>query len=159
MTMLTTATRVFTLPMIALQMIALLIVAMMILISQATAGEPNLTSRGIAIQGYDPVAYFTENKAVPGSPDITASHDGATYQFSSAAHKAAFEADPGQYVPQYGGFCAYGASQGYNAPVEPDQFTIADGKLYLNYNGDVRKRWNQDRSSYITKADAYWSTQ
>ena len=149
MTMLTTATRVFALPMIAL----------MVLVSQTFAGEPNLTFRGIAIQGYDPVAYFTENKAVPGNPDITASHDGATYQFASTGHKAAFEADPGKYAPQYGGYCAYGAAQGYNASIEPEQFTIADGKLYLNYNSGVRQRWNQDQASYITKADAYWAAQ
>lgn len=127
--------------------------------SQALAAEQNLSFHGVAIQGYDPVAYFTENKAVPGNPDITASHEGATYQFTSDEHRATFEANPGQYTPQYGGYCAYGASQGYNASVEPDQFTIADGKLYLNYNADVRERWNQDRGNYITKADAYWSTQ
>lgn len=149
MIMLKTATRLFALPMFAL----------MLLISLAMADEPNLTFHGIAIQGYDPVAYFTENKAVPGDPDITVSHDGAIYQFASDKHKAAFEANPGQYTPQYGGYCAYGASQGYNASVEPDQFTIADGKLYLNYNANVRERWNQDRASYITKADTYWAAQ
>ena len=127
--------------------------------AQSMAAEKNLSFQGIAIQGYDPVAYFTENKAVPGNAAITAAHDGAIYQFASAEHKAAFEANPAQYVPQYGGYCAFGAAQGYNAPVEPDQFTIADGKLYLNYNGDVRQRWNEDRGSYIRKADAYWSTQ
>ena len=133
--------------------------AAVVLTAGASAGEANLTYQGVAIQGHDPVAYFTENKAVPGDPAITSKHDGAIYQFASTANKAVFEADPGHYVPQYGGFCAYGASQGYNAPVEPEQFTIADGKLYLNYSADVRKRWNQDRASYISKADAYWATQ
>jgi YHS domain-containing protein len=125
----------------------------------ALAAGQNLNFHGVAIQGYDPVANFSENKAVPGDPEITASHDGATYQFASDENKAAFEANPGQYTPQYGGFCAYGAAQGYNAPVEPEQFTIADGKLYLNYNADVRKRWNEDRGGYISKADAYWASQ
>jgi len=143
----------------AAKAITLPIIILMTCIGGAMAAENNLTFHGIAIQGYDPVAYFTENEAVPGNPEITASHDGAIYQFVSAGHKAAFEANPGKYAPQYGGYCAYGAAQGYNAPVEPDQFTIADGKLYLNYNGDVRQRWNEDRGSYISKADAYWSTQ
>lgn len=125
----------------------------------AIAGEPNLNFQGVAIQGYDPVAYFTEGKPVPGDSAITVTHDGAIYRFSSVGNKASFEADPDRYVPQYGGYCAYGAAQGYNAPVEPEQFTIADGKLYLNYNADVRKRWDRDRSSYISKADAYWASQ
>ena len=133
--------------------------ALAALAGTAVAGETNLTFQGLAIQGYDPVAYFTEAEPVPGDPGITATHDGATYRFASAGHKAMFEADPAKYVPQYGGFCAYGASQGYNAPIEPEQFTIADGKLYLNYNADVRKRWNEDRGSYISKADAYWASQ
>ncbi|SOE14326.1 hypothetical protein SAMN05877838_0986 [Hoeflea halophila] len=149
MTMLRTATRLIT----------LFCMALLALASLALAAEQNLGSGGIAIQGYDPVAYFIDNKAVPGSPDITLTHDGATYRFASDEHRAAFEANPGQYVPQYGGYCAYGAAQGYKASVEPDQFTIADGKLYLNYNASVRARWNEDQANYINKADAYWSTQ
>ncbi|MEM5473961.1 YHS domain-containing (seleno)protein [Hoeflea sp. AS60] len=133
--------------------------AFMILAGAAIAGDKNLTFHGIAIQGYDPVAYFTDHKPVPGNPDITAAHDGAIYQFASEDHKAAFDADPEKYVPQYGGYCAYGASQGYNASIEPEQFTITDGKLYLNYNADVRTRWDQDRAGYISKADVYWASQ
>ncbi|MCC0036658.1 MAG: tat pathway signal sequence domain protein [Hoeflea sp.] len=139
--------------------LALPFFVMAFLSGAAIAGEANLNFQGVAIQGYDPVAYFTESKPVPGDPAITATHDGAIYRFASTEHRAAFEADPGKYVPQYGGYCAYGAAQGYNAPVEPEQFTIADGKLYLNYNADVRKRWNQDRGGYISKADAYWASQ
>lgn len=134
------------------------LLALVVLAGTAVAAENNLTFQGVAIQGYDPVAYFTEAKPVPGDPKITATHDGAIYRFASAEHKTMFESDPGKYVPQYGGFCAYGAAQGYNAPVEPEQFTIADGKLYLNYNADVRKRWNEDRGGYISKADAYWAS-
>lgn len=149
MTLLRTATRALALPLIAL----------LTLTGLTLAAEQNLSSGGIAIQGYDPVAYFTENKAVPGNPDITATHDGATYHFASDEHRAAFRADSGQYMPQYGGYCAYGAAQGYKASVEPDQFTIADGKLYLNYNANVRARWSKGQANYINKADAYWSTQ
>lgn len=134
------------------------LLALFVLAGTAVAGELNLNFQGVAIQGYDPVAYFTDNKPVPGKPDITAAHDGAIYRFASAEHRSLFEADPAKYVPQYGGYCAYGAAQGYNAPVEPEQFTVADGKLYLNYNADVRKRWDADRGSYISKADAYWAS-
>lgn len=148
-----------TMPGLTRRSFVLSIASLAVSASHASAGEHNLSFQGVAIQGYDPVAYFTENKAVPGNPDIAATHDGATYHFASEVHRSTFEADPARYVPQYGGYCAYGASQGYNAPVEPEQFTIADGKLYLNYNADVRKRWNEDRGSYISKADAYWSTQ
>ncbi len=138
--------------------IGLQILILMILAGAAIAGDKNLTYQGIAIQGFDPVAYFTDNKAVAGNSDITLSHDGAIYRFATAEHKTVFEADPGKYVPQYGGYCAYGAAQGYNASVEPEQFTIADGKLYLNYNAAVRERWTQDKAGYITKADAYWAS-
>ena len=143
----------------AARAIALPFLVLMGFLSGALAAEKNLTFQGVAIQGYDPVAYFTDAKPVPGNPDITATHDGAIYQFASTDHKAVFEADPGKYVPQYGGYCAYGASQGYNAAIEPEQFTVTDGKLYLNYNADVRKRWDQDRAGYISKADAYWAAQ
>ena len=142
------AGRIFALPFLALTILA----------GVTFAGDANLTFHGIAIQGYDPVAYFTDGKPVAGHPAITASHDGAIYQFASEAHKAAFEADPLRYAPQYGGYCAYAAAQGAKAPIEPEQFTVVEGKLYLNFNADVRQRWNQDRASYIRKADAYWAS-
>ena len=140
------------------QPIVLPFLAWMLFATAATAGDTNLSFRGIAIQGHDPVAYFTDAKPVPGDANITASHDGAIYQFASEDHKAAFEADPARYAPQYGGYCAYAAAQGAKASVEPEQFTVFDGKLYLNFNADVRQRWNQDRAGYIEKADAYWAS-
>ncbi len=125
----------------------------------AMADRLNLSKAGIAIDGHDPVAYFTMNKPVRGDQAITASHDGATYLFSSEDHKALFVANPQKYVPQYGGYCAYGAAQGYKAPVEPDKFTVLDGKLYLNYNGQVQATWIKDTAGYIEKADAFWAAQ
>ena len=148
MTMLVKSGRAIALPFLVLMMLA----------NAAIAGDINLTFHGIAIQGYDPVAYFTDGKPVPGDSGITATHDGAIYQFASADHKAAFEADPAKYAPQYGGYCAYAAAQGAKAPIEPEQFTIVDEKLYLNFNADVRERWNRDRDNYISKADAYWAS-
>lgn len=128
-------------------------------VGPAMASPVNTTKSGIAIDGHDPVAYFTLNRAVRGEEAITASYGGATYQFSSQEHKALFEADPAKYAPQYGGYCAYGAAQGYNAPVEADKFTVLDGKLYLNYNGNVQSTWRKDTEGFITKADAYWAKQ
>lgn len=138
--------------------IALPFFALTILVGAAMATDNNLTFHGIAVQGYDPVAYFTDNRPVMGNPDITATHDGAIFQFASTEHKAAFEAEPAKYAPQYGGYCAYAAAQGAKAPVEPEQFTIVDEKLYLNFNADVRARWAEDRASNIEKADAYWAS-
>ena len=120
--------------------------------------QNNLDSSGLALKGYDPVAYFAQGKPVQGKPEITASHEGATYRFASAANRDAFAAAPGKYAPQYGGYCAYGMASGYKAPIEPDAWTIVEGKLYLNYNQSVRSRWSSDIPGYIRKADTNWPT-
>ena len=110
----------------------------------------------LALNGYDPVAYFTEKKPVPGKPELTVRHEGATYRFASAANRDAFAAAPEKYAPQYGGYCAFGMASGYKAPIEPDAWTVVDGKLYLNYNQSVRSRWSSDIPGFVTKADANW---
>ena len=111
---------------------------------------------GAAIDGYDPVAYFKENKPVKGSDSFTATHGGSTFRFSSAANRDAFVADPQKYAPQYGGFCAYAVANGYKAKIEPDAFTIVDDKLYLNYDQSVQRRWRRDIPGYIRKGDRNW---
>jgi YHS domain-containing protein len=111
---------------------------------------------GVAIDGYDPVAYFTEQKPVKGSPEFQFVHRGSTFQFASDAHRHAFVADPEKYAPQYGGYCAYGMAKGYKAKIEPAAFTVVDGKLFLNYNDTVRAHWLSDISGYIRRADANW---
>ena len=108
---------------------------------------------GVAIGGYDPVAYFTEQKPVKGSPEFQTVHRGSTFQFSSAAHRDAFAAEPDKYAPQYGGYCAYGVAKDALVKVEPDQFTIRDGKLYLNYDAGVQKKWLEDPAGYIKTAN------
>ena len=118
--------------------------------------ESNLDSSGLALQGYDPVAYFAEGKPVRGKAEFVARHDGATYRFASAANRDAFAAAPAKYAPQYGGYCAFGMASGYKAPIEPDAWTIVDGKLYLNYNRSVRSRWSSDVPGHVRKADAHW---
>ncbi|MFY2764683.1 YHS domain-containing (seleno)protein [Arenimonas sp. MALMAid1274] len=109
-----------------------------------------------AIRGYDPVAYHTEAKAVPGKPGITLDWNGATWRFASEANRDLFAAQPERYAPQYGGYCAYGTSQGYKVSTQPEAFAIVDGKLYLNYNVPVQRTWNRDRPGYIAKADRNW---
>jgi YHS domain-containing protein len=109
-----------------------------------------------AVSGYDTVAYFTEGKAVKGSPNIVSKYMGAVWQFSSAANKAKFDANPTQYAPQYGGYCSWAVSQNDTASADPTKWRIVDGKLYLNYDADVQKKWEKDIPGFIRKANANW---
>jgi YHS domain-containing protein len=111
---------------------------------------------GAAIDGYDPVAYFKQHKPVKGSADYTTTHGGSTFHFASAANRDAFVADPARYAPQYGGFCAYAVANGYKAKIEPDAFTLVNGKLYLNYDQSIQRRWRRDIPGYIRKGDRNW---
>ncbi len=111
---------------------------------------------GVAVGGYDPVAYFTEDKPVKGSEDITAEYQGATWRFASTENRDSFLADPERYAPQYGGYCAFAVSSGYTAKADPEAWRIVDGKLYLNYSKGVQKRWSQDIPGHISKADSNW---
>jgi YHS domain-containing protein len=120
------------------------------------AAEKRHAPEGIGAAGYDPVAYFTDGKAVRGSEQIAAEHEGVTYRFASAEHRALFQAAPATYLPQYGGFCAYAAAKGALAPTDPEAFTVLGGKLYLNYSQDVRKRWLPRAGEYIREADGNW---
>jgi YHS domain-containing protein len=129
------------------------------LVGAALAGPVNVNGDGVALEGHDPVAYFTQGRPVKGETAYVTVHDGATYQFASAENKSMFDSDPAKYLPQYGGFCAYGMASGYQAPVEIDRFTVVDGKLYLNYNGSVQTRWRKDIDGYVAKADQNWKTQ
>jgi YHS domain-containing protein len=126
---------------------------------RAIAAEPPVFTglvQGVAVSGYDPVAYFTEGKPVKGSEDLTLQHDGATWRFASAENRDAFAADPAKYAPQYGGYCAYAVAKGSTAKAEPDAWTIHDGKLYLNFDKSVQAIWEKDIPGYVKKADANW---
>ena len=109
-----------------------------------------------AVGGYDVVAYFTESKAVRGSGFHTATFDGQSYLFSSKENKAKFESNPGQYLPQFGGWCAYGVSVGKKFHVDPTLFEIVSGKLYLNLDGEIQKKWAEDKPSNIKTAHKNW---
>src|SRR5262249_10582457 len=110
----------------------------------------NLERSGLAIRGYDPVAYFTAGKAVDGKKDISLEYEGATYRFATIADRDAFKADPGKYEPQYGGWCAYAmGANDEKVEIDPETFKIVDGKLYLFYNkyfNNTLKSWNKDES-------------
>lgn len=116
----------------------------------AHAGEVNV-AKGSAIQGYDPVAYFTDGKPVRGKADYAATYKGAEYRFASAKNRDAFAASPETYAPEYGGWCAYGMSKGYKAPIDPAAFTIIKNKLYLNYSKSVQSEWRKDVPGYVAK--------
>lgn len=111
---------------------------------------------GVAVSGYDPVAYFTEQKPTKGDPSISVKHENATYYFSSIANRDKFLAEPASYMPQYGGYCAYAASLGKKAPTDPNQWTVRDGKLYLNYDAKIQKQWLVDPAKFIQRADSLW---
>lgn len=110
-----------------------------------------------AINGYDTVAYFTVGKAVKGQDALSTDWMGAKWKFSTQAHLDLFKANPEKYAPQYGGYCAYGVTQDYLVKVDPDQFTVREGKLYLNYDAGVQSKWLKDPAGYIKAADAKFS--
>ncbi len=116
----------------------------------------NLDRNGIAIQGYDPVAFFTQGRPVQGRPEFESKYNGARYLFASAEDKATFEANPTKYEPQFGGFCAYGASQGHKAPVKIEAFQIVNGRLLMQYDLSVKKQFNKDQQGNLQKADKNW---
>jgi YHS domain-containing protein len=112
--------------------------------------------RGLAIRGFDPVAYFTEGRPVEGSSEHTAEWMGATWRFASAANRDRFVAGPERYAPRYGGYCAYAVAKGETASIDPEAWKIVDGKLYLNYSRDIQETWEKDIPGYVEKADRNW---
>jgi len=111
--------------------------------SPASADGVIYSSWGKAIQGYDPVAYFTVSKPVEGKSEFTHTWKGANWRFASAENRNKFAAAPEKYAPQYGGYCAWAVSQGYTASTVPEAWKIVDGKLYLNYSKGIQQRWEQ----------------
>ena len=126
---------------------------------RASALDPvHQTWRGIAIDGTDPVAYWSQGKATPGSSEFELEWNGARWRFASAANRDLFRADPERYAPQYGGYCAWAVGHGYTAGTDPEAWSIVDGRLYLNYSRDVQKQWTPERAKWIELGDANWPT-
>jgi YHS domain-containing protein len=132
------------------------IIFLVLLSCQSKPSEVYSTADG-AIGGYDPVAYFKDSKPTKGEKNFTMKWNEAQWYFASKENLDDFTADPLKYAPQYGGFCAYGTADGHKAATQPETFTIVDGKLYLNYNLDVKKIWMEDQANMIHKADSNWS--
>lgn len=111
---------------------------------------------GLALQGYDPVAYFTEKRALRGKDAFMLKWRGAIWAFVSAENLMAFEMNPSAYAPQYGGYCAYGVSQGQATPGDPEAWSLFEGRLYLNSNSATRDLWETDRPGFIAQAEVNW---
>lgn len=130
--------------------------------SRAYLHSYNLNSTGLAIEGYCPVSYFTDHKAVLGHPGHTSTYNGVDYRFASLSAKRTFDQNPERYIPAYGGWCAFGMAIQDKFPVDPTNFKIINGRLMLflrNANVDARERWNQgDEPSQVESADRHWQS-
>ena len=110
----------------------------------------------LAVGGFDAVGYFTEGKPVKGDKSFSLQHDGAQWHFASAANRDRFAAAPQHYAPQYGGYCAWAVAQGYTASGNPQNWKVVGDKLYLNYDSEVQKKWEQNIPGFIAKANQNW---
>ena len=122
----------------------------------APAKELLNLENGVAIQGYDPVAFFTDNRPVKGNAQFQSDYRGAKYYFASAEHKAAFDKESAKYEPQFGGYCAYGASRGKTVPIKIETWEIVNGRLLLQYDLDVKSKFDKDPQGTLRKADENW---
>jgi YHS domain-containing protein len=123
---------------------------------QTSASAVDTDEHGLAMQGYDPVAYFSEGAPHQGDPRFKLNHDGATYYFASADNLKRFKKNPTAYLPQYGGFCAMGTAMHQKLEGDPKVWHIVDKKLYINFNPDVDRRWSDDVPLNISRANTNW---
>lgn len=135
---------------------ALLIFMLLVSGIVMAASSVNVDSDGVAIKGYDPVAYFTMDKPVKGKKNIQYEWNGAKWMFSSENHKDMFMKDPAKYAPRYGGYCAYGVAVDALFDIRPEAWSVVDDSLYLNKSLDVRTLWKKDIPGNIKKADMNW---
>ena len=128
-----------------------------IALTTALAAERvNADRTGLAVKGYDVVAYFVDGRPVAGLPAFEHELDGVRYRFASAANRDRFVQEPRRYLPQYGGFCAWAVSRGYTADTDPLAWRIVDGRLFLNYDRSVQRTWEGDVRGNVAKGDANW---
>lgn len=134
-----------------------LIILLGFLITSIADAGLNVTENDVAIGGYDPVAYFTQGKAVKGNPEFRYRNDDDIFWlFDSAQHREMFLAESDKYTPQYGGFCAFAMGYRVKAPANPKYFSVYEGKLYLNQNQSIQNRWLNKKDALIPLADQYW---
>jgi len=135
---------------------AISLLALLLSVASNAQNVKYYNTKGTAINGYDPVAYFLQNKAVAGIDSYSTNWSGSKWNFISQANLDSFKIAPEKYAPQYGGYCAYGCSENHKAPTDPNAFTIVGDKLYLNYSLKVKGFWLKDTTGKIKAADAYW---
>jgi YHS domain-containing protein len=135
------------------RMIAIAAVSLM---STATLAGDFFETDGVALRGYDPVAYFVTAEPQKGQSQYSYEYKGSKFYFANESNRRAFVAAPQKYAPQFGGYCAYGTSQGYKVSTQPDAFAIVKDKLYLNYNKKVQEIWQQDVPGNIERAEKNW---
>jgi len=116
----------------------------------------NTTADGLAVRGYDAVAFFAENGAVKGDLKYEFAWNGAKWLFANSENLEKFKADPETYAPQFGGYCSYAVSHGYTADGDPDTWKIVDGKLYLNYNQKAKEAWEAEQDKFIKEGEKNW---
>jgi YHS domain-containing protein len=121
------------------------------------AEDGNAATPRVAIEGYDPVAYFTDGHPVKGSAAFSLAFDEAIYYFANAEHQKMFAADPDRYAPQYSGYCAVAVSDGYKATIDPESWVISKGKLYVFHSKKGLSLFAEDPAGTIAKADANWA--
>ena len=133
---------------------ALMVMALVTVNAQKAAV---FNEKGVAVHGYDVVAYFTKGKPVKGDSKFSFNWNNVAWYFADQQDADLFKADPAKYAPQYGGYCAYGVSENHKAPTKPEAWSIVNGKLYLNYNTDVQADWKKEQDKRILSADKYWT--
>lgn len=142
--------------------LALALVAAAMLFAARSIGllatDPIFSTGNGALDGYDPVAFHLDGKALRGDPAITTTWQGATWRFASEDHRRAFEQDPARYAPAYGGYCAYAMAGEYTANGDPLAFTVHEGRLFLNFDAATRDAWLAERDAKIVAGDRYWPT-
>ncbi len=124
--------------------------------SMLAAPGPNVDKEGVGLQGYDPVAFFTDKKPVMGKEEFHSAYHDVTYRFASAEHQQMFEKDPASFTPQFGGYCAYGVAKGHTSPIKIDAFQIVNGRLLMQYDSGVRDEFNKDQEGNLEAADKKW---
>ncbi len=133
-----------------------MLAAIVLLPAVASAEGTIYTEDGVALGGTDPVAYFEVGEPVQGSADYSHEWRGALWHFANVEHRDSFAENPEAYAPQYGGWCAWAAARGDAAETVPDAWKIVDGKLYLNFNQSIQRRWERNIEGYISAADEHW---
>ena len=127
-----------------------------VFLSAQTGSSIYKDDKGRALNGYDVVGFFKDNKPVKGADKYSYTYENATWLFSNQENLEAFKANPKAFIPQYGGYCAYGVAKDHKSPTEAEAFKVDNGKLYFNYNLKVKKLWEANQAQFINTADSNW---